>query len=260
MQLIESASKVVKALKEDAARHRTSSGERPVAVDDSVIISIAGNHSSPNPSFAAVYDDIFNALCFIPSYQPLEVNEYLPEERRKRFQMIDYIKRNGFNCEITWYSRTFASNMDAMHFVWSVNKDGIDHEQQQLSCIKTIDKTIPQYHSKLVKSAFIKVAAKLNVTSSKARALFNIATNDAGAASNEVVKAVDERLAEALQTEDADIVLDLRSLNKRPRVYDPFFDAAAKYIESAVETAVDDRRHGNISHLAVAMSASDLHK
>ena len=70
---------------------------------------------------------------------------------------------------------------------------------------------------------------------------------------------MDKRVLEYVNTEDPDIVLDLRKLNSRPAVYDPFFEKAAAFIASQIETAVDDRRHGTVTHLAMAMSAEDLH-
>lgn len=55
------------------------------------------------------------------------------------------------------------------------------------------------------------------------------------------------------------MILDLREHNEgQPTKYSVFFDHAKTYIENVVETAVDDRRHDTIQHLATAMSVSDL--
>ena len=78
---------------------------------------------------------------------------------------------------------------------------------------------------------------------------------------------VDVRLKEALDLEDPDIVYDLRVLNSgRPTQYDQFLNECKKYIDSTVETAVDERRHDEVEqndvvvHLSKAMSVQELHK
>ena len=84
-------------------------------------------------------------------------------------------------------------------------------------------------------------------------------TGDTSAASCESEKDIDERLRQALDLEDPDIVVDLRHHNKgQSSKYDKFWEACEQYIHSTVETAVDDRRHDRISHLAVALSVNDL--
>ena len=52
----------------------------------------------------------------------------------------------------------------------------------------------------------------------------------------------------------------MKKFNKRPACFDAFFEATEKYIEQQVQTAVDDRRHDQVVHLATAMSVADLHR
>lgn len=62
-----------------------------------------------------------------------------------------------------------------------------------------------------------------------------------------------------LEMEDADIVLDLRHLNTgRKSQYDVFWSECKKFLEESIGTAVDGRRHGNVTHLATAISVRDL--
>ncbi len=59
--------------------------------------------------------------------------------------------------------------------------------------------------------------------------------------------------------EDPDIVTDLRHLNSGVKAkYDAFWDECAKFLEHEVGTAVDDRRHGDVTHIAMAISVRDL--
>lgn len=84
-------------------------------------------------------------------------------------------------------------------------------------------------------------------------------TGDASAASSESEEEVDECVRQALDLEDAEVVVDLRHHNKgHTSKYEPFWEACERYIESTIEIAVDDRLHDCIAHLAIALSVSDL--
>ena len=58
-----------------------------------------------------------------------------------------------------------------------------------------------------------------------------------------------------LEMEDADIVLDLRHLNSgRTSLYDVFWSECKKFLEEVIGSAVDDRRHASVTHLAKVIS------
>ena len=62
-----------------------------------------------------------------------------------------------------------------------------------------------------------------------------------------------------IEMEDADIVMDLRAHNEGRRgQYDIFWSECQKFLQESVGTAVDDRRHCLVTHLAQAISARDL--
>ena len=88
-------------------------------------------------------------------------------------------------------------------------------------------------------------------------ALYQELTNDASAPTYLHKAEIDERMRMILEMEDADIMLDLRHLNTgRKSQYDVFW--SKKFLEESVGTAVDDRRHGEVTHLAKAISVRDL--
>ena len=63
----------------------------------------------------------------------------------------------------------------------------------------------------------------------------------------------------ALDKEDPTVVVDLRHLNtgKKPNMI--YFGVSAKKIlQEGIGAAVDDRRHQTVTHMAVAVSATDL--
>lgn len=73
------------------------------------------------------------------------------------------------------------------------------------------------------------------------------------------VAEIDERVQSVLDMEDPDVIIDLRQLNSgRKGQYDVFWKECKKFLEEDVGTAVDDRRHGTVTHLARAVSVRDL--
>ena len=80
---------------------------------------------------------------------------------------------------------------------------------------------------------------------------------DCSASSNTEQSELDERVRLILDMEDADIVTDLRALNGKKRTqYDTFWSECENFLSE--DAAVDDRRHGNITHLARAISIRDF--
>ena len=59
--------------------------------------------------------------------------------------------------------------------------------------------------------------------------------------------------------EDSDVVLDLRRENRgQESQYDAFWSECQNYLSEDIGIAVDERRHGNVTHLARAISIRDL--
>ena len=58
--------------------------------------------------------------------------------------------------------------------------------------------------------------------------------------------------------EDPNVVIDLRQLNSCSKTrYDTFWDECKKFLKEEVGTAVDDRRHSDVTHIANTISISD---
>ena len=98
------------------------------------------------------------------------------------------------------------------------------------------------------------------------REMYKQLTGDCSASANLIESEVDARIKQIVDCEDPDLIYDLRANNKSEEKYQIFLEECQQYIDSQVQTAVDDRRHDMvdsdntvITHLATAMSASDLH-
>ena len=70
---------------------------------------------------------------------------------------------------------------------------------------------------------------------------------------------IDDRIRLIIDTQDPKLVDDLRHLNtgRQPK-YDAFWDEYKKYLSEVVETSVNERRHGEVSYMAKALSTRDL--
>lgn len=104
-----------------------------------------------------------------------------------------------------------------------------------------------------------KASLLCSLKTSDARYIYKSLAGDCSLAENETEKAVDLRVQQAFEMEDPDIITDLRHHNTgQPSRYETFFNHAKQYIENVVETAVDERRHDQFTHMAQAMSVPDL--
>lgn len=89
--------------------------------------------------------------------------------------------------------------------------------------------------------------------------MYSYLTGENSAAPSAMSRAVRARLKEAIQSQDPDFVIDLRHDNDaRPMSYAAFYAAAEVYNERHALVAVDDRRHGQMCHLALALSVRDF--
>ena len=80
---------------------------------------------------------------------------------------------------------------------------------------------------------------------------------DSSASSNTHEEEVDKRLKEAILMEDPDIIVDLREVNSNGSdKYGVFWGQCESFLQDC--TAVHERRHGNATYLARAISVRDL--
>ena len=79
---------------------------------------------------------------------------------------------------------------------------------------------------------------------------------------------IDDRVREMVDTEDTDLIWDLRLQNNgRPEEYTEYLSKVKEIIETSVETSVHERRHDDVadngtsvSYMATALSAADLYR
>ena len=112
-----------------------------------------------------------------------------------------------------------------------------------------------------MRSEFIKKFGRITsaVKPAVLRYFYKDLTGDSSSSETLSQEQVDERVTQAIEMEDPDIILDLRKLNSgRKSQYDTFWEECTKFLQEEVGTAVDDRRHSDITHIATAISVRDF--
>lgn len=251
-ELTTSLEKLILTLQKDQARKKELS-EMQQATPDFELVLLPSNKPCDG-----LFSSIIKDLDRSSNYEFVLINSHLPSDRKLRHQSLKLLRADGIGRPATLYSCTNRGSRENLHFMWLV-PDDLEPTEQAMA-IERLKLEVPKFHNRYVKDMFVKQASKLHVNPSHARILYHLATEDASAPVNAATARVDNAVMQYIKTEDPEIVMDLRSLRQNPTYYDEFFDAAAVIIENHVGTAVDDRRHGAVVHMAAAMSAAHLYR
>ena len=136
--------------------------------------------------------------------------------------------------------------------------------QENTRIVNKLQVDAPYYHTRAMRVNYLWTCDLLlpKAKSSAFRAIYRMLTGDDSAAETVNEAKVDERVKLALELGDPEITIDLREHNNgQPGKYDVFWKIAAQFLEGKAAdavTAVDERRHDTIVHLATAISVNDL--
>ena len=154
-----------------------------------------------------------------------------------------------------------GNNIGNMHFLWKVPDESSETFSRSLCIIDVAKESIPTYHTRAMKRSLMAKYGRVAPRMKPAilRSFYRELNGDDSAAMNVHEEEIDERVKLILELEDPEVVLDLRALNTgRKSQYDVFWCECKKFLEETVGTPVDDRRHGEVTHLARAISTRDL--
>jgi hypothetical protein len=166
---------------------------------------------------------------------------------------------------------TYTGSKEHLVFLWQVPADSSEKEildqNAKISC--NLLKTLPKFHTRAMRQEFLSLFGRsIHSRAAFLREAYRRLTGDCSASITSAENEVDKRVAEILDTENSDLIWDLRVNNSgRPELYTAFLEECQKYISQKVEVAVDDRRHDKvdsdgdiITHLANVFSIRDLHE
>ena len=159
------------------------------------------------------------------------------------------------------YIHSPGGSLLSQQFVWRVPDDFCVEAalSENQNVIEKLKRNLPIYHSRAMRKEFVNTYGRFTNSTKPfvLRSIYRELTGDASGASTSNEAAIDKRLKEALSCEDIDIIVDLREANEgRGGKYDIFWTKCKEYLQEC--TAVPDRRHGDISFMAKAISTRDL--
>ena len=157
---------------------------------------------------------------------------------------------------------SLGSNIGNLHFLWKVpGGDPSKCFEKSLPTVEAVKKVLPHYHTRAMRTAVFQKFGRISpsVKPAALRFFYRDLTGDQSAASTSDQEQLDQRIQQIIDMEDLNVLSDLRALNSgQASRYDTFWEECAKYLSEEVGSAVDDRRHGQITHLARAISVCDL--
>ena len=219
-----------------------------------------------NPTLRARYRAISEKCLTAANYEVISLDEFSPVNDRRRKH--DYLQH--LVVPVRYVQYTHSTGYINLNFMWKVpENEQVEQILDRSTKVRDeLIKNIPKYHTRAMRREFITSFGRvLDCKSAVLREMYRRLTGDSFASRTTEEATIDKRVQDMLDLEDPDIICDLRVLNSgRPEQYDAFLNECKAYIDSTVDTAVDERRHDQVQqneaivHLAKAISVPDLHK
>ena len=223
---------------------------------------LSGLNHCISPAVQQKYHALNLALDKCDPYSPVFVNDFQPEEASPRTWRENLRKAMKEKTMLFTYSS--GNNKGDFLFVWKVCSDECEASMtlHNHGAISNVLETMNTYHSRYMRKVFAERCSRIcHMSPAVKRCLYRELTSDCSASETVSQSKVDGRVRFLFESEDCDLIPDLRHLNEgRPEVYNSFWAACAQYIEEMSLAAADDRRHDSVVHLATALSAPDMHK
>ena len=220
---------------------------------DATIKTVLSKGSGPSTER---YSDLLQELQTRPCYDPIFLNDLIGDDATKdvRYHYVSTLLKNGLpgvSFEVLKYSP--GGSWRTCVFFWKVPNEGID---RQLSdrVAAGLKQGMPTFHTRAMKAEFrTRFGNVANITPAIRRAIYRFLTDDSSANDNAISKALDIRMAVAINSEDQDLAVNLRQMNEgRLEKYEVFWEALGTYLEEHM--AAQERRHGDVGYMPVAIS------
>ena len=194
------------------------------------------------------------------------LNNLTSAQPRERYEYIQSLERSGLPFPVMLLTYSSGNNTGNLHFIWKVPVENTAEEcfQSSLAAIEQVKLLLPQFHTRAMRQAMFEKFGRVSpgVKPAVLRLFYKDLTGDCSASHDLPESVVDECVHEILtmEPEDPNTVVDLREVkNKDSRTkFEVVWSEAQKYMNEDLGVAVDDKRHGEVTHLAKAISIRDL--
>ena len=213
---------------------------------------IDGKTGPVSPNYSSLQSELLTR----PFYEALCTFYIHPADRYQRRLWYENLQLS-FSIGVYIHQRkNFLGNLT---FVWRLPSNNERNQENLIETLNSIKKTIPIYSTRAMRKDFFDRYSKFGIEPAVLRDIYRFTTNDESAGSSQKEVEVDKRLINfILESNDTDLLWDLRKLNGRPQnpAFNPFWEELQKYIDEFA--AVDERRHSDILYLPVATSIENL--
>lgn len=142
-------------------------------------------------------------------------------------------------------------------FIWPI-QDHVTLEaalKENQKVISQIQSDVPVYHRRALRKKLISKFGRISPNTSLAslREFYRVASGDQSASLTTAKGEIDERLREALEMEDPELIINLRRENEgQSNRFDVFWKKMKSFLDES--SAVHERRHGDVTYMAKAIS------
>ncbi|CAB5350497.1 unnamed protein product [Rhizophagus irregularis] len=224
---------------------KNHASEIPIrTIDQATTIKVHKKNIWITPIDKNKYYHLEQSLIDLLPWEPVDIEEYLPTDPMQR------MRNNAFNAILIWKIDEQATEIKIL--------------QENKRIVSELQANAPRYHTRTMRINYLRTCELLlpKAKPSSLRTIYRMLTGDVSAAETANEARVNERVKMFLELGDPDITIDLREHNSgKPSKYDTFWKIAAQFLEGKAAdavTAVDERRHDTIVHLATAISVNDL--
>ena len=157
------------------------------------------------------------------------------------------------------YRYAYGNQVGTVSFVWKVTET--EDESLFARVLVEVTRQLQSYFTREMKRQFVlKYSHITRPSKAVLRQMYRELVHDSSSARTSNEAEVEERVARALlDANETDLIPDLRKLNGKPNssTFDTFWEEVAIYLDE-INPAVDDRRHGEVCHMPVAISIRHL--
>lgn len=228
-------------------------------VDDSISVQ----HHKKVKAISPLYTPLNNALNELNYFQPLYFDDQVHLHADRQFQNPD--QRYKFFKDITLLTDFHLLKYDPggglgiICYFWKVSEDLTTEEifMRDNKVLSILRPKLPEFHTRQMRREFNTMyenIAGIKIPPYILRSIYASLTNDATADQN---PDIDERVRLSILGSDAELVVDLRHLNKGAPgdTFNVFLEQLEKEVLDV--TAADERRH-NVEHISQYLSVRDM--
>jgi len=206
----------------------------------------------PSTSLRAIESTLDAKACF----EFVSATSLLPSNSMQKHRLIELLTSTGLKFPFAMLLYSPGSNIGNLIFLWKLPESDVPSifEQSQ-TVVENVKAVIPIYHTRAMRTAMFEKFGRISPSTkpSVLRYFYEEVTGDQAAATQQEV---DQRILQIINMEDPTVLPDLRALNSAK--FDIFWEECGRFLNEDTGVAVDDRRHGEITHLARAIFVRDL--